>query len=41
MNGKFEFIAIVAANAVFPDPGGPCNNTLTSGVRVEFLTCST
>lgn len=41
MNGKFDLIAIVAANAVLPDPGGPWSSTLTRGVRVEFLTCST
>lgn len=41
IKGKSLAIAIDAARAVFPDPLGPCNNTLTSGVLAEFFTCST
>lgn len=41
MKGYPEAEAIVAANAVFPEPGGPCKRMLTSGVLVDVRTCST
>ena len=41
MKGNWDACAIVAASAVLPDPGGPCSNTLTRGVRVDVRTCST
>lgn len=37
MKGKFDFWAMVAPRAVFPDPGGPCKRMLTKGVRVDDL----
>ena len=41
MNGNSDACAMVAARAVLPVPGGPCNRRLTSGVRVDVRTCST
>lgn len=40
-NGKADEMPKVAANAVFPDPDGPSNNAVRSGVFSEFLTYST
>lgn len=41
MKGKSDDFAIVAANAVFPDPDGPWRRRDTRGVRIELRTCST
>jgi hypothetical protein len=41
MKGYPEAEAMVAANAVLPEPGGPYKRILTSGVLVEVRTCST
>ena len=38
MNGKPESMAILAAMAVLPLPGGPCSATERMGVESGFLT---
>lgn len=38
MKGNTDLAAMVAASVVLPEPGRPCNNTLTRGVRSDLAT---